>query len=464
MNAALLPESPRPPLLDSSRPLGLLADFREDPLAVFMEAWQTCGDVAEVRVAWSHLLLLSSPRHARQVLITNAANYEKGTRGQVLLRKILGDGLLTAEGSIWRKHRRIANPAFRRKMIAGFAATMATATEELVEEIIDGEFDASDAMNRLTLRIAGRCFFGQDISEEESDIGAALSAVLDEFTRLVAAPFVGFEHIPTPANLRYRRAVLALDAAAREIIAARRADLERGAEPGGDLLTMLLSARDPETGEGLSDQALRDEVLTMLLAGHETTANALAWSLILLSRHPDVARRVEAEVDAVVGDGPVGFAEAMRLDWTGQVIKESMRLYPPAWVISRRAVADDVIDGFRVPAGTFIFLSPYLIHRHPRYWDNPEGFDPGRFAPERAVCPDGSPRPKDAYLPFGAGQRKCIGSHFAELEARIVLAVMMRRLRMTLRPGEVAQPAASITLRPEGGTGMVATERAPRRG
>ncbi|MFT5683745.1 MAG: cytochrome P450 [Myxococcota bacterium] len=457
---ALLPELPRsPPMLDSSRPFGLLADFRADPLAVFMDAWQTCGDFAQVRVAWNHLLLLSSPRHARHVLITNAANYEKGTRGQVLLRKILGDGLLTAEGSVWRKHRRIANPAFRRKMIAGFAAAMAAATEELAEEIIGGEFDVADAMNRLTLRIAGRCFFGQDISEESSEIGSALSAVLDEFTRLVAAPFVGFEHIPTPRNLRYRRAVLALDAAAREIIAARREAMERGEDGGNDLLSMLLEARDPETGEGLSDQALRDEVLTMLLAGHETTANSLAWTLILLSRHPDVARKVEAEVDAVIGDGPVGFGEAMKLDWTGKVIKESMRLYPPAWVISRRAVEDDVIDGFPVPAGAFIFVSPYLIHRHPRYWENPEGFDPGRFDPERSVCPDGSPRPKDAYLPFGAGQRKCIGSHFAELEARIVLGVLMRRLRMSLLPGEVAQPAASITLRPEGGTRMVAVGR-----
>jgi cytochrome P450 len=441
-----------PPVLRSARPLGLLADFREDPLAVFMDAWRTCGDVAQVRVAWNNLLLLSSPRHAQQVLI-------KGTRGQVLLRKILGEGLLTAEGSVWRTHRRIANPAFRRKMIAGFAAVMEASTEELVAEIQGGEFDVADAMNRLTLRIAGRCFFGQDISEESSAIGAALSAVLDEFTRLVAAPFVGFEHIPTPANLRYRRAVLALDAAAREIIAARRQAMEAGEEAGDDLLSMLLAARDPETGEGLSDQALRDEVLTMLLAGHETTANALAWTLILLSRHPEVARGVAAEVGAVCPEGPVGFAGAMQLTWTGQVIQESMRLYPPAWVISRRAVEDDVIDGFPVPAGTFIFLSPYLIHRHPRYWDNPEGFDPARFSPERAVCPDGSPRPQAAYLPFGAGQRKCIGSHFAELEARIVLAVLTRRLRISLLPGEVAVPASSITLRPEGGTRMIATAR-----
>ena len=438
------------PALPTARPLGHLWAFRRDLLGVFLRAWQTCGDMARIRVGPRELVLLSHPRHAQHVLVEHFDHYSKDTQGQKILRRLLGSGLLTSEGPAWQKRRRIANPAFRRKMIAAFGATMAAASERLVDELLaeGGTVDVTEAMSQLTLRIAGECFFSQDISARGDRIGEALTTILDGFSRLLAAPLDNWESLPLPANLRYQHAVRELDQAARGIISARRADPQAAARQD-DLLGMLLAARDPETGEGLSDDDLRDEVLTMLLAGHETTANALAWTLILLSQHPDIARKVRAEVAALVPDGaPIGADVAMRLEYTGQVISEAMRLYPPAWILARRAVKDDTIDGVTIPAGSYVFVCPYILHRHPDFWPNPEGFDPDRFQPGRPNPPAG------AYLPFGGGQRKCIGSHFAVLEARVVLATLLRRLDLSLLPGSHIHPHASVTLRPEGAVRM----------
>lgn len=429
-----------PPMLPSGRILGHMADFREDAPELFARA-MAMGDVTRLRVANRTLTAACHPDHAHHVLVSNAAHYSKQTRGYVFLRKVLGNGLLTAEGESWKRHRRIANPSFQAARVASFAPTFRRAAEQMSDRwqaaARAGEaLDMAEEMSQLTLRIACETLFSLDISEEADAIGEALAAVLGGFIRSVTNPLLLY--LPLPSTRRWYRGIATLDGIVRGIIARRRAD---GAQRE-DLLGRLMAARDDETGAGLDDEELRDEVLTMLLAGHETTANALAWTIYRLSQHPEVADRI----------GEPGYAD--------RALKESMRLHPPAWVMSRRAMAPDRLGDYDVPEGGFVFVSPYAIHRHPRLWADPLRFDPDRFLPERATCPDGSPRPKLAYLPFGAGQRKCIGEAFALLEASVVLETLGPRWRFALQPGWQVRNDASVTLRPRGGLPMRLAARA----
>jgi cytochrome P450 len=291
-------------------------------------------------------------------------------------------------------------------------------------------------MTETTMRIVVRTLFGMAL---DADI-SRLSRALDGMTVALRDHIVHLRlpwSVPTPRNLRQRAHIKVVDQIVGELIAQRRRD------PGDDLLSMLIAARDPETGEAMTDAQLADEVLTLFLAGHDTTANTLSWALYLLSRHPSVGRRLAAEVDAVVGDGEVDLAALARLDYTKAVIAEVLRLYPPAWAIPRRAVSDDVIGGFRIRAGDNVIAMPYVVHRHPRFWPNPEGFDPERFI-------DGPPTgdAKLSYVPFGAGPRLCVGKALAEMEAAIVIARIARRCRLDLVSGQKVQPRSAITLKP----------------
>ncbi len=450
--SSLAGELPEAPLVPGGGFANLRA-FRRDPLQVIWRAFRACGDVAQIRVGPKRLYFLASPDHARHVLVDHVDNYTKATRGQLLLKQILGDGLLTSEGDTWKRQRRIANPAFQRRAIAGFAETMARDTAALADTwaSVSGEIDVAAEMNRLTLRIAGETLFSQDV--RDAPVGQALDVVMEEFLRLVTMPSPALLYLPTRRNRRYRAALSTLDDVVRGIISKRR---ESGAEAEDlppDLLQLFMAARDAETGEGMSDSQLRDEVLTMLLAGHETTANALAWTLHMLSLHPQVADRIAEEVTAVLGDRAPDAGAARSLPYTLAVVREGMRLFPPAWVESRAAVRDDVIDGYRVPAGSFLFISQSVLHRHPGYWRDPEA-----FLPERFLEPDPG-RPGTAYIPFGAGKRKCIGAHFALMEAVIVLAVLARRFRFEAVPGAPVDAVASVTLRPKSGIPMVLRPR-----
>ncbi|MEL6342642.1 MAG: cytochrome P450 [Myxococcota bacterium] len=419
--------------------VGSLRDFaaiRARPLRFIVDTWRAHGDLVWVRFGGRRVLLANHPRHVQHVLVRDANRYSKATRGQALLVHILGRGLLTSSGDFWKRQRRIAQPAFRRAVIAGFAETMRTATLDLVADLRanPGPINLNEVMSRLTLRIAGETLFSQDISARGDTVGENLSHLVEDFTRLGTHPLPGWERFPTPKNLAFNRALQELDRVVFEIIRQRRSEA-----PVADLLGLFMAAVDDDDGSGMTDQQLRDEVLTMLLAGHETTASAMTWTLMLLSQHPAIARRLYTEVSALPPE------RAWEAPYVKQVVEESMRLYPPAWIISRRAEQDTELDGALIPTGTSVYLTTYAAHRHPDFWDNPEGFDPDRFAPDR-------PRPAPgAYLPFGGGGRKCIGNHFAMMEARIILSILVRHFSVALGAGQIVRPQASVTLRPAGG-------------
>ncbi len=445
---ALLAPAPSPGIPQlSGNPLALVRQMRRDPLALMQRASRECGDLAAMRIGPTRVLALSHPRHVEPLLVSGASVWTKQTRGQAVLRLILGRGLLTAEGEEWRRNRRIANPAFARRAIGGFAQTMHRATLDLAADWQgrSGPQDLARDMNHLALRIAGETLFGADVDSARQVVSHGLDVVLGDFLRLTTLPWPWMARLPTPRNRRLWRALGQLDRVVNGIVAARR----QVEEQPPDLLGMLMSAVD-EDGQGLSDRQLRDEVLTMLLAGHETTANALAWTLYLLGRHPQAQERV-AEEAAGLGEG---IPDPAKLSFTRAVLNESMRLYPPAWITSRAASEDTELDGQPVARGTFAFLSPYVLHRHPEIWPDPEAFLPERWVEERPLGVDERPVPKDAFMPFGAGPRKCIGSHFAMMEATIVLATLLWGFRLSLVPGHEVRPQASITLRPEGGVVM----------
>jgi len=444
------------PKLPGGRPvLGHLLAFRDDPLAMFNRARVEGGDLVRVRVATKELLFTYDPDHVNHILVKNAANYEKATRGYSLVRIILKQGVLTSEGDHWRKQRRTMQPAFHRRAINTFAEAMVDATSDLVaswQPVADAglDIDVHHAMNRLTLRIICEVLFGRDIGERAEIVDRELTALLQGFDYMVTAPWPFPAHVPSPGMVRFHMARFRLYRLVDEVIAERRASTEEHA----DLLGMLMSARDEETGEAMSDEQLRMEVLTLILAGHETTANALAWTLMILSEEPGAADRLEAEVDAVLGDRRATLADYKALDETDRALHESMRLHPPAWLMSRVAKADDVIGGHHIPAGTFIFMCQHTIQRHPALYENAEQYDPDRWLPERA-----KERSKLAYFPFGAGQRKCIGEQFAWMEARLVMATLVQNYRFKLVEGHSTEPETSVTLRPKHGLRMTLTKR-----
>jgi cytochrome P450 len=436
--------------------LGAWREFRRDPLEFLCRVSNTHGDVVRWRVGPMPIYLLRHPDAVQRVLVDRNRNYDKQTRGYDALRLFLRDGLLTSEGSFWRRQRRIAQPAFHRGRIAAFGKTMVDLTQAMLpawERHADrGEtVDVAEEMTSLTLRIVAKTLMSTDVNDRDNEVGRAVE-LLNAFARdLMTNPFTLPLSLPTPRNRRFRRAADVLERTLRTIIAQRR----RTGEDAEDLLSMLMAARDEDTGESMSDEQLRDEAMTIFLAGHETTANALAWALYLLSTHPDVERRVRTELFDVLGDRAPTIDDLGKLVYLQQVVKETLRLYPPAWSIGRRAVEADVIDGYRIDAGSLVLLSPWVTHRHPAFWPNPEGFDPERFTPQVEQT-----RPRYAYFPFGGGPRLCIGNNFAMMEAQLVLATVLQRVSAALVPGHPVVPQPLITLRPAHGLRM-SLHRAP---
>ncbi|GHG96940.1 cytochrome P450 [Comamonas sp. JC664] len=445
--------APLPPSPSGTPLLGHMRVLRKDPLTFLQAQVRQYGDVVRVHIGPASLVVVAHPDGVRHVLQDQARRYGKRTRGFAALRELLGHGLLTSEGSFWLRQRRLAQPAFHRQRLAGFARTMVGAASDLASEL-ESRADAGVAFNvaedcmRLTLRIASATLFGQDVSGAWHDIADAMGRVqVFTYKRLTQALPIP-RRLPLPTHRRFERDTHTLDRVVRGIIETRRRDTGEH----HDLLQMMLEQHDADTGERMSDTQLRDEVLTMLLAGHETTANALSWTFMLLSQHPSVRRDVEAELAQALGGRAPTDEDLPRLALTRRVVDESLRLYPPAWSLSRVAVEDDVIGGFRIPKGTYLLLSPWVTHRHPRVWDNPEGFDPDRFLPEHE-----QERPRFAWFPFGGGPRQCIGNQFALMELVLVLATMLQRVRLNLTPGQVIRPAAAITLRPRPGVWVTAT-------
>ncbi len=454
MNSVVLSKAPAMPVatMGEGAVFGVLGDLRADPLGTFCRALREPSEIVKLRLGLGHALLLKHPAHVEHVLVHNAKNWSKKIRHYQMLRLSLGNGLVTSEGSFWLRQRRLAQPAFHRARLIAFADVMSRAADEMVdgwdEAIASGAtVDVAAEMMRVTLRIVCHTLLGTDVAESEEvarAIGFSNRFIDERAFQIFSLPVA----IPSPDNVRFKRAMATLDRIVYRIIAERRA---QGGDRG-DLLSMFMAARDEESGETMSDLQLRDEVMTMFVAGHETTACALSWTFHLLSKHPGVASELRAKIVDAIGSAPVTLESIKRVPLLERVVKESIRLYPPVWTIGRAASDDDVIDGVPVKAGDAVFLAPYVTHRHPAFWENPEGFDPDRFLPEVAQR-----RPRFAYFPFGGGPRQCIGDAFALMEAQIVVAAVLRRVRLSLAPWHKVEMEPLITLRPKGGLPMHVT-------
>lgn len=421
----------------------------------FLERGAATGDVVRYRFAHYRALLVHDPAVIQHVLQQSPRLYTK-SRNYEGMKLLLGQGLLTSEGELWKRQRKLAQPPFHAAKLRALTATMASTTSDLLARWSTWEegrcFDLHHEMMALTLRIAGLTLFGKDLHGDAREVGDALEVVLPYVNDAILDPFRPPLWVPTRANREVRGAIATLDRLVTGIIEERRRSDPR--HERADLLAMLMSATDESGGGGMSDQQLRDEVLTLILAGHETTANLMSWTGMLLAQHPEWRERVEREAREVLGDRTPTFEDLAKLEVCDRVVCESMRLYPPAWEFEREAIADDVAAGYEIPKGTIVMIAPWTQHRHPRFWDAPLRFDPDRFRPERAITPSGEPRPRYAYLPFGDGPRVCIGKAFAMMEAKLLLAMIARQTRFELEPGVRIDPEATVTLRPLGGVPM----------
>lgn len=433
-------------------------DFKKPMMDMAIEY----GEVAHVRNRGRDFVVISGHEAARHVLITNQDNYRKGLEYE-LLRIVLGEGLLTSEGETWRKQRRLVQPMFAKRYLKNFTEHMTRATAEVLDgepfaDLPDGEIvDLSEVMMALTLDIVGRALFGADLTGETArKVGPAMNDVLSLGTRMTRRiPTFVLSNLPgmdlekaiavNPEGRRFQRALADLKSVIDEMLEER----SRQKDTGDDLVGLMLSAVDEETGEKMSRDQIGDELMTFMLAGHETTSNALAWTWRRLSLNPAARERLFDEVDTVLGDRIPDMDDMERLPWTRACVEEAMRVDSPVWTIGRQALADDEVLGYRIPRGSSVMVLISMIHRDPRIWENPEGFDPSRFLPENSKG-----RPRHAYMPFGAGRRVCVGSTFATVEATLLAAMISRRLRFDLPRGAEVEAEAVITLRPKHGLPM----------
>lgn len=424
--------------------LGNLTEFRRDVLGLVTHSAAKYGDIVRCRLGPQVLHLLNHPDHVEQVLQKRAANYDKNTRSSAAIRAVTGDSLLTTIGAAWKCQRRMDQPAFHHHQIAGFSEQMTAATTAMLDSWDNRTgVDIASEMARLTYSIVGQTLFsfktGEDATTVEKAMRVILPHVFGRLGNLVNSP----AWFPSPANRRFRKALAEVDEVVYRIIARHREAQEAG-QPDTDLLAMLMSVRNEETGSGLDDSQLRNETITFLLAGHETTANALTWIFYLISQHPAVEQELCEEITTVLGERIPTLADIPQLVCTKHIIQEAMRLYPPIWIIERRVIEEDIIGGYNIPAGSAVVISPYALHRHPAFWEEPEKFNPSRFK---------SPHPA-AYIPFGAGPRFCIGNEFAMLEAHLITVMVIRKFKLRLLENHPVSPQPDITLRARHGMKM----------
>ena len=448
------PATPR----DGARPpgprghflLGSLPEFAGDILGFMTRSIREYGDLVYVRLPGYDVYLVQRPENVETMLLTDRARYVKHRFFWRHVTAIFGNGLLTSEGEFWLRQRRLAAPAFHPDRIAAYGAVFAAFADRLAATWRDGETrDLHRDFMRVTMEIVAKTLFDSEVVSEVDEIGRSFDRIIREIAKRFRRPFKIPDAIPTPGNLRYRRGIAILDRIVARILAERKTD------PGdrGDLLSMLLAARDDD-GNPMSEKQLRDEVITLFLAGHETTAIGLSWTLMLLARNPEAEARLAAEVRDVARDRLPGVADLPRLRYADACVRESLRLYPPAYAVGREATRETTLGGFSIPAGATLFFSPWTLHRDARWFPAPEAFRPERWL-------DGSAArvPRYAYLPFGAGPRICIGERFATMEMILVLATLVRRFRFEMAGPDPA-PFPSITLRPDGGLPMRVATRA----
>lgn len=427
----------------------LVPSFKKDTLSTFSNLTEQFGDVVCLRGLWTAYILVN-PRDVEYVLQTNSRNYPKSKNYQIL-KSSTGNGLLVSEGEHWLRQRRLAQPVFNQQRIRTFAETMTASAAEMLESWENFErakkaFDVMPEMMRLTLGIVGKALLNTDLGSAASVFGDAFEVVREFTVRRLMALVKIPDALPTPLNLRFRRAIRSVDRIVYQLIAERR----KSPEKFDDLLAMLMAAQDSETGATMDDRQLRDEVMTLIGAGYETTTQALGWTWYLLGKNPSVEMKLRREIESVLGGRAPTFADLPGLEYTRMVFQEAIRLYPPIWAFSRVAIERDEISGFHVPPKSEVLLFPFITHRHAEFWDAPEEFLPERFSAENSIN-----RPRFAYFPFGGGARQCIGNHFAQMEAQIIIAMVLQKFRVRLAAEHLVEAETSVTLRPRNGVKVV---------
>jgi cytochrome P450 len=441
-----------PPGPSSLELLGQLRKIQRNAPEYLLDAARRYGDMVYFDVPKNPAYFLNHPDLIKHVLLDNHRKYSKDTIQYNSLSEITGKGLLTSDGSFWLRQRRLAQPAFARQRLMKLDEVVTPATQAMLDrwEAIARKGDPLDVdgeMMRLALEVVGKALFSIDLSQDATRLVEAVLTALDYIvgrarnpTSLSSLPFV-----MTPRKARFNAAVSTLNMTVYQMIAERQA----AEDPGSDLLGMLLKARDPETGSAMTPEQVRDEVITILIAGHETVASALTWSWYLLAKYPAQWEQMHAEGKRVLGDEPPTTGDLADIPYTGQVFSEALRLYPPAWLITRKSIEADRIDNMDIQPGALIILSPYTIHRHPEFWQNPEEFNPERFSQGQEKS-----RPRFAYIPFGGGPRLCIGDQFAMIEAQLIMAMVTQRFRLELLPHRPVEADPLVTIRPKHGLPM----------
>lgn len=432
-----------PPGLKLNLPFYLLRRFVKpgNPIILFEHLAETFGGIAQYRLGRAHFVLINEPDFVREILVQQPQNFIK-ERTQRRMKILLGEGLITSDGETHKRQRRIAAPAFHRQRVQDCGAMMVDRAAALrLNWRPDQPFDIASAMMELSLQVVARTLFNADVTEEVLQISRQVNTVMELYNFLIALPYAeAYLNLPIPGLVRFRRARALLDSVVHRMIASHRADgVDRG-----DLLSMLISSRDEEADRSrMTDEQLRDEVLTIFLAGYETVANALTWTWYLLSQNPDAEAAFHAEIDQVLGGRLPTVEDVPRLRYTERVFAESMRLYPPAWAMGRESITDVEIGPYRFPRGVSFFFSQYIIQRSARFFPDPLRFDPDRFLPEQKAN-----RPRFSYFPFGAGSRQCIGEAFAWMEGVLLLSTIAQQWRFQLIPGQTVEVQPKITLRP----------------
>ena len=424
--------------------VGNLPDIGRDAPTFLMSMFRTYGDVVGYKFGPMQGHLVAHPDYVRHVLQEHVRNYTKDHFSYGMIRTLVGNGLLTSQGDFWLRQRRLAAPAFHRQRIAGMTTAMVKAASDLADEweqrSPEQTYDVSEDMTHITLRIVGEALFGADVRDQTDIVHRSFLTLNTQMAHRLRTLRMIPPVLPTRYDREFREALNELNSVVYAIIAERR----RTNTDTGDLLSMLMLSTDEETGERMDDQQLHAEVVTMLLAGHETTAVTLTWAFAMIDRHPEVAERFYAEIDAL-GHTPT-VEDLGKLTYTRMIVDETLRLYPPIIVLGRKVKEDDEIGGYYIKAGSLVDVSPYVTHRHPLFWEHPDRFYPEHFTPERTAK-----RPKFAYFPFSAGPRQCIGNNFALIESTLVLATLGQRFRVRVPKAHSLEPVSLLSLRPAHG-------------
>ncbi len=442
----------RPPGPSSAATMARLVTRRAPIYQVFQEISSAHQPIGFVRLGGEHIYVLSDPALIWQAFVTDSKSTMKG-RGLQMTRLLLGNGLLNSEGSMHMRNRRLVQPAFHRQRIAAYCDDMVAASDDLdlrwrAKSVdVPAQIDVVREMSALTLDVVGRTLFGADLSGNASQVNQALDVVLEGFTNVMRPASIALMRLPTRSRERLFGAIDDLDAVIAQLIATKRAEIAAG-RPGGDVLSLLLQSVDGDTGQSLTDDEVRDETMTLVLAGHETTAMALSWALRDLTMNPWAVEWLREEVDRVPADGMADIPDLAR---TAAVVAEGMRLHPPAWVLGRYTTAPIELGGYDVPVGSTFIASQYAMHRDPRYWPDPLTFDPARWLDPDGGFDERTPGvPRGVWFPFGFGSRRCIGEQFAWIEATLILARIVRDWDLTVVAPDAVQPLAAVTMRPRG--------------